>query len=219
MTLKSITTILFLLSGLWINTTIAAEKPLKTNFAIFAGGCFWCMEPPFEKLPGVISVESGYSGGSKENPDYKAVSSGSTRHLEVIQVVYNPAQVSYSKLLEVFWRNVDPTDANGQFCDKGYQYTTAIFYNSPEQQALAESSKAELFELSAFAEHPIVTPILPTKTFYRAEGYHQDYYKRNPIRYKYYRYSCGRDKRLKALWGKNNKGKDKGGSPTPITPR
>ncbi len=202
MTLKRITTIMILLSGFGAYHSIASDKQPPTDTAIFAGGCFWCMEPPFEKLSGVISVESGYSGGNLKNPDYKMVSSGATEHIEVVQITFRPSEVSYSKLLEVFWRNVDPTDANGQFCDKGYQYTTAVFYNSPEQKAHAEASKASLLGLTPFTTKPVVTPIRPAKTFYQAENYHQDYYKRNPIRYKYYRHRCGRDNRLNELWGK-----------------
>lgn len=193
--------ILTLILPILCHTSLAlSDDHLDT--AIFAGGCFWCMEPPFEKLEGVISVESGYSGGKLKNPDYKTVSSGQTQHIEVIKVTFDTTKITYSELLPIYWRNVDPTDANGQFCDKGYQYTTAIFFNSPQQQQLAEDSKTALLQDEQFAQAPIVTPIREAKMFYPAESYHQDYYKRNPIRYKFYRYNCGRDKRLNELWGK-----------------
>ena len=168
--------------------------------ATFAGGCFWCMEPPYDKLPGVISTTSGYIGGEKSDPTYQEVSAGNTGHYEAVQVVYDPDQVSYDKLLEVFWVNVDPLDAGGQFCDRGDQYRTAIFYHDEQQQRLAEQSKGELAQSGRF-EQPIVTPILPAETFWPAEDYHQDYYVNNSLRYKFYRYSCGRDDRLEQLWG------------------
>jgi len=169
--------------------------------ATFAGGCFWCMEPPFDKLDGVISTTSGYTGGHTENPTYKEVSRGGTGHAESVQVVYDPQKISYGKLLDVFWHNVDPTTAEGQFCDWGDQYRSEIFYHTPEQQQLAERSKAELEKVKPFKE-PIVTRISAAGTFYPAEDYHQDYYKKNPLRYKFYRYGCGRDQRLEELWGK-----------------
>lgn len=169
--------------------------------ATFAGGCFWCMEPPFDELDGVISTTSGYSGGHVPNPTYKQVSSGKTGHLEVLQVLYDPTLSSYSELLEVFWRNVDPVDGGGQFCDRGEQYRTAIFYHDEEQRRLAEQSKNEL-ERSGRLSRPIATEILPLEAFYPAEEYHQNYYLKNPLRYKYYRTACGRDRRLADLWGK-----------------
>ena len=172
--------------------------------ATFAGGCFWCMEPPFDKLDGVISTTSGYTGGHKENPTYEQVSSGATGHAEAIQIIYDPEKVSYGKLLEVFWRNTDPTDGGGQFCDRGNQYRTAIFYHDDEQNSLAQQSKQALIESKGFTE--IATEITAASAFYSAEEYHQDYYKKNPVRYKFYRYSCGRDKRLKELWGESGKG-------------
>jgi len=172
--------------------------------ATFAGGCFWCMEPPFDKLDGVISTTSGYTGGHKENPTYEQVSSGATGHAEAIQIIYDPEKVSYGKLLEVFWRNTDPTDGGGQFCDRGNQYRTAIFYHDDEQKSLAQQSKQALIESKGFTE--IATEITAASAFYSAEEYHQDYYKKNPVRYKFYRYSCGRDKRLKELWGESGKG-------------
>jgi peptide-methionine (S)-S-oxide reductase len=168
--------------------------------ATFAGGCFWCMEPPYDKLEGVISTTSGYTGGHKENPTYGEVSAGGTGHYEALQVVYDPARVSYQQLLVLFWHNVDPLDAGGQFCDRGDQYRTAIFVHDEEQRRLAEESKQYLEQAGGF-DKPIVTPVLPAGPFSPAETYHQDYYEKNPLRYKFYRYSCGRDARLEALWG------------------
>jgi peptide-methionine (S)-S-oxide reductase len=168
--------------------------------ATFAGGCFWCMEPPFDRIDGVISTTSGYTGGSKENPGYKEVSRGGTGHTEAVQIIYDPARVSYAQLLDVFWRNIDPTTAGGQFCDWGNQYRSEIFYHDDEQKGLAIRSKEKLKTLESFKE-PIVTQITAASAFYPAEDYHQDYYKKNPVRYKFYRYGCGRDKRLQELWG------------------
>jgi len=168
--------------------------------ATFAGGCFWCMEPPYDALPGVISTTSGYMGGSKSNPTYEEVSSGRTGHAEVVQVVYDPKKVTYAKLLEVFWENIDPTAVNRQFCDIGSQYRTTIFYRGEEQKRLAEASKQTLTRTKPFKED-IVTPIAPAGAFWPAEEYHQNYYMKNPIRYKFYRTGCGRDARLKQLWG------------------
>jgi peptide-methionine (S)-S-oxide reductase len=171
-----------------------------TAVATFAGGCFWCMEPPYDKLPGVISTTSGYMGGSVKNPTYEAVSSGGTGHAEVVQVVYDPAKVSYEKLLDVFWHNVDPTVKDRQFCDVGSQYRTAVFVHTDEQRKTAEASKAALEKTKPFKD-PIVTPVVAAGEFWPAEDYHQDYYVKNPVRYTYYRTGCGRDARLKALWG------------------
>ncbi len=168
--------------------------------ATFAGGCFWCMEEAFEKVEGVSSVISGYAGGTKVSPTYKEVSSGGTGHTEAVEVIYDPGSVTYGELLEVFWRNIDPTDGSGQFCDKGSQYRSAIFYRDEEQKRLIEKSLQSLEDTKPFDE-PIVTEIAPASMFYPAEDYHQDYYKRNPIRYRYYKYGCGRAQRLKALWG------------------
>ena len=168
--------------------------------ATFAGGCFWCMEPPFEKLAGVSEVISGYTGGQKENPTYEEVSAGKTGHLEAVEVIYDPAKVSYSELLDVFWRQIDATDPGGQFVDRGSQYRSAIFYHSKEQKELAEKSRNDLQRSGKF-QKPIVTEILPASKFYRAEDYHQDYYKKNPIRYKFYRFNSGRDRFLKKVWG------------------
>lgn len=171
--------------------------------ATFAGGCFWCMEPPYDELEGVTSTISGYTGGTKKNPTYEQVSAGTTGHTEAVEITYDPKKVSYEKLLDVFWRNIDPLTANAQFCDSGSQYRSAIFYHDQAQKTLAEASKKRV--QSRFKQ-PIVTEIVQVSEFYPAEDYHQDYYKKNPIRYKVYRYSCGRDKRLQELWGaqKNN---------------
>jgi peptide-methionine (S)-S-oxide reductase len=171
-----------------------------TEKAIFAGGCFWCMEAPFDKLPGVISVTPGYSGGSQKNPTYEQVSAGGTGHAEVVQVVYDPAKIGYDRLLDVFWRNIDPTVKDRQFCDSGSQYRSAVFYQNEEQRRAALQSKAALEKSKPF-KGSIVTEITPAGAFYPAEEYHQHYYKKNPLRYNYYRTSCGRDKRLKELWG------------------
>ncbi len=169
--------------------------------ATFAGGCFWCMEPPFEKLPGVFSVTSGYTGGQEQNPTYKQVSAGVTGHAEAVQIIYDPAQTTYKQLLDVFWRQIDPTDPYGQFVDRGSQYRSGIFYHNDEQKTAAEQSKAVLSQSGRFGR-PIVTEITRASAFYKAEEYHQDYYKKNPLRYKYYRYNSGRDKYIKKIWGK-----------------
>ena len=168
--------------------------------ATFAGGCFWCMEQPFEELPGVVSVTSGYTGGQKKNPSYEEVSAGGTGHAEAVQIVYDPAKIGYDKLLDRFWHNIDPTVKDRQFCDKGNQYRSGIFYHDEEQRRLAQLSKNALEANKPFKE-PLVTEIVPASQFYPAEEYHQKYYKKNPIRYKYYRTSCGRDQRLRELWG------------------
>jgi peptide-methionine (S)-S-oxide reductase len=179
----------------------AGDPGRKT--AIFAGGCFWCMEHPFDEIDGVASVTSGYSGGSKAKPTYEEVSAGTTGHAEAVQVVYDPAKVSYQKLVDVFWRNIDPLTANAQFCDHGTQYRSAIFYQGDEQKRVAEASKDALAKSGRF-DKPIVTQIVAASTFWPAEDYHQHYYKTNPVRYKFYRYNCGRDQRLEQLWGKPN---------------
>ncbi len=179
-------------------TGAATENRAK---ATFAGGCFWCMEPPYDKLDGVISTTSGYIGGHQENPTYASVSAGGTGHAEAVQIVYDPARISYAQLLEVFWRNIDPTARNRQFCDVGDQYRGAIFYHDAEQRRLAERSRDRLAQSKPFPR-PIVTEIAAASAFTPAEAYHQDYYLKNPIRYKYYRYRCGRDQRLEELWGK-----------------
>ncbi len=169
--------------------------------ATLAGGCFWCTESDLEKVPGVAKVISGYTGGKKENPTYQEVSAGGTGHLEAVQVYYDPQQVTYEQLLDVFWRHINPTDAGGQFVDRGSQYRSAIFYDGPEQKRLAEQSKEALNRSGKFTK-PIVTEILPLGKFYEAEGYHQDYHKTNPIRYRYYRHGSGRDQFLQEVWGK-----------------
>jgi len=189
---------LLLLFCLSFNTGAAAT----TATATFAGGCFWCMEPPFDRIDGVISTTSGYSGGTQKNPTYKQVSRGGTGHAEVVQVIYDPGKVSYSELLDVYWQNIDPTRIDGQFCDYGNQYRSEIFYHDDEQKQLAEQSRAALVELKPF-EEPVLTKITRASKFYPAEDYHQDYYRKNPVRYKFYRYGCGRDTRLEELWGKS----------------
>ncbi len=182
-------------------TDVPAPAPAPagaTAKAIFAGGCFWCMEPPFEKLNGVASVTSGYIGGEVRNPTYEQVSSGRTGHTEAVEIVYDPAKVSYAQLLDIFWHNIDPLTANAQFCDRGPQYRSEIFPMNAEERALAEASKAAMQRKLG---KPIVTEITDASTFFPAEEYHQDYYKKNPVRYKFYRTSCGRDSRLRELWG------------------
>jgi peptide-methionine (S)-S-oxide reductase len=178
----------------------AAATPLEAGQAeaIFAGGCFWCMEKPFDKLPGVVSTTSGYTGGSELHPTYQAVSSHRTSHYEALRVVYSPDLVSYDRLLEVFWHNVDPTQADGQFCDRGEQYRTGIFTSDPAEIASAEASKVTAATQLA---KPIVTEILPAATFWVAEDYHQDFYVKSPARYSSYRTGCRRDARLQQLWG------------------
>ncbi len=182
---------LFLLGS--SNILAATEK------AIFAGGCFWCMEPPFDKLEGVITTVSGYIGGQKENPTYREVSSGGTGHFEAVEVTYDPTKVSYETLLRTFWTNIDPLNAKGQFCDRGSQYLTAIFYLNEEQMNAAQASKKALIESGLF-DKTITTQVIAASRFYPAEEYHQDYYTKNPLKYHYYRNGCGRDIRLKQLW-------------------
>jgi peptide methionine sulfoxide reductase msrA/msrB len=180
--------------------TIMSEKHETIRTATFAGGCFWCVESDFEKVHGVVEVISGYTGGHKEDPSYKEVSSGSTGHLEAVQVLYDPAEVTYEELLDVFWKHIDPTDPDGQFVDQGPPYRTAIFYHDEEQKRLAEASKEALANSGLF-DKPIVTEIIGFSQFYKAEDYHQAYYKKNPVRYKYYRWNSGRDQFLKRVWG------------------
>ena len=170
--------------------------------ATFAGGCFWCMEAPFDKLDGVVSVTAGYTGGRTVKPTYEEVSGGGTGHAESVEIVFDPAKIAYGTLLDVFWRNVDPTTPNRQFCDVGAQYRTAVFYHGEEQRRLAEESRKALEESKRLPAR-IVTEIAPAGPFWPAEEYHQHYYKKNPVRYKYYRYSCGRDQRLEQLWGRD----------------
>jgi len=175
----------------------SASKPPMAR-ATFAGGCFWGMEPPFEKIPGVASVTSGYTGGQKVDPSYEEVSAGGTGHAESVDIVYDPSKVGYPQLLDVFWHNVDPTQGDGQFCDHGHQYRTAIFYHDAEQKRLAQESKEKV---QARLQKPVVTEIVAASRFYPAEEYHQDFYKKSPVRYYTYRAGCGRDRRLKELWG------------------
>jgi peptide methionine sulfoxide reductase msrA/msrB len=192
------------------------EAAAREETAVFAGGCFWCMESPFEKIDGVSAVIPGYTGGTKENPTYEEVSAGTTGHVEAVQVRFDPGRVSYDRLLEIFWRQVDPTDAGGQFIDRGSQYRAAIFYATDEQKRLAEDSKAKLAGSRRFAK-PLVTEILPAGTFWPAEDYHQDYYKKNPIRYKYYRWGSGRDEFLDRTWGKERAAADVDPAPRAAT--
>ncbi len=176
---------------------LLAAAPVPREVATFAGGCFWCMEGPFDALPGVISVTVGYTGGRVKNPTYEQVSEGGTGHRESVQIVFDPTKISYAKLLDVFWRNIDPADNEGQFCDKGSQYRSALFYHDNVQKRLAEESKAAVEKKLGRA----YTDILPASEFWRAEEYHQHYYKKNPVRYHFYRFNCGRDQRLAAIWG------------------
>ena len=180
----------------------SATQPPASATAIFAGGCFWCVEADFDKLPGVLNTESGYAGGELQNPTYQQVSRGGTGHAESVRVTYDPKKVSYEQLLDYFWHHVDPTVKDRQFCDVGNQYRTAIFYRDDAQRLAAQASKAAL-EKSGRVAH-VYTEIAPADTFYPAEEYHQDYYKKNPIRYKYYRTACGRDARVNEVWGKKD---------------
>ena len=182
-----------------LTTLVYAEKSQET--AIFAGGCFWCMEPPFDKIDGVISTTSGYTAGHKKNPSYHEVSAGHTGHTEAIQIVFNPEKISYAELLDVFWKNIDPVAVDRQFCDAGSQYRSGIYYLGSDQEKAAKQSLQQLEKTKPFKEK-IATEIIAASTFYPAEGYHQDYYQKNPVRYKFYRYSCGRDQRLQELWSK-----------------
>ena len=179
-----------------------ASTPLQAQAtqaeATFAGGCFWCMEPPYDNQPGVSATISGYIGGELENPTYEDISRGGTGHAEVVQIEYDSEQISYEQLLEIFWRNIDPFAVDRQFCDVGDQYRSAIFYHDESQRELAEASKAEMEERF---DREIATEIVPATTFWAAEEYHQDYYQKNPVRYKFYRFSCGRDDRLEEVWG------------------
>jgi methionine-S-sulfoxide reductase len=194
--------------GCWGTTWAAQEgrgsevQMAQLETATFAGGCFWCMEAPFEQLEGVASVTSGYTGGTNANPTYEEVSSGATGHAEAVEIRYDPSRITYEKLLEVFWRNIDPTQPDGQFADHGRQYRTAVFFHTPEQRQLAEASKARLQQSGTF-KGPIVTEIVPASAFYPAEEYHQDYYKKNPLRYKLYRSGSGREQYLQTMWGRS----------------
>lgn len=191
----------FLIAASSLQTTSQAIADANPGKAYFAGGCFWCMEEAFEKVEGVLSVTSGYMGGAVANPSYEAVSSGRTGHAESVEVVYDPTTVSYQKLLDAFWRNVDPITPNAQFCDHGSQYRSAIFFQTDEEKRASDTSKQAIEQSRRFTE-PIVTQIVMASQFFPAEEYHQDFYKKNPIRYKYYKYNCGRAQRLESLWGK-----------------
>ena len=182
-------------------TTVPATTEDKLATATFAGGCFWCVESDFDAVPGVVETTSGYTGGIADDPTYKQVTAGGTGHREAVQIRYDPKQVSYERLLHVFWRSVDPTDGGGQFCDRGESYQTAIFVGNEEERRIAEASKGAL-EQSMVLDAPIVTPIEPAGEFYPAEDYHQDYYTKNPVRYRFYRFSCGRDSRVQQVWGR-----------------
>ena len=191
-----------LMAGAAVAQSPGPEQSAAKGLATFAGGCFWCVEADFDKVPGVISTTSGYTGGTVVDPTYQQVSAGGTGHAEAVEVVYDPAKVTFEKLLDVFWHNHDPLTKNAQFCDHGEQYRAAIFYHDEEQRRLAEASKQAV---QARFRQPIQTEITPAGPFYKAEDYHQDYHLKNPIRYKFYRYNCGRDQRLEALWGKSDK--------------
>ncbi len=215
-------TMLIIISALFLflacqesTNTTAEERQATTDtstraIATFAGGCFWCVESDFEKVPGVVKVISGYTGGTKENPTYEEVSSGTTGHLEAVQVYYDPTKVTYEKLLDYFWRHIDPTDSNGQFVDHGSQYRSAIFYHDETQKKLAEQSRETLNKSGRF-EKPVVTEIIKFTKFFEAEAYHQDYYKKNPLRYKYYRHGSGRDQFREEAWQDNHKEMDSTG--------
>jgi len=195
---------LLLVLGAMLLSIVSAPGPARGESALkeatFAGGCFWCMEGPFDKLEGVISTTSGYTGGGKKDPTYEEVSAGGTGHAESVRVVYDPAKVSYERLLDVFWHNIDPLARERQFCDAGNQYRSAIFYHDEAQRLAATTSRSAL-EASGRLKGQIATQVVPAGEFWPAEEYHQDYYKKNPIRYKYYRGGCGRDARLKEIWG------------------
>ena len=200
----SIFAVTVFLIGAWsfesVHTTSQAATDAAPSKAYFAGGCFWCMEEAFEKVDGVSSVISGYMGGTVANPSYEAVSAGRTGHAEAVEVVYDQAKVSYEKLLDAFWRNVDPITPNAQFCDHGSQYRSAVFFQTDEEKRASDTSKQVIEQSKRFTE-PIVTQIVMASQFYPAEEYHQDFYKKNPVRYKFYKYNCGRARRLEELWG------------------
>jgi peptide-methionine (S)-S-oxide reductase len=191
-----------LIGALVLGATFASLAPVAqaaTATAIFAGGCFWCTESDFEKLPGVIEAESGYTAGKVANPTYQQVSGGSTGHTEAVRVTYDPAKVSYSQLVEYFWKTIDPTEKDRQFCDTGDQYRSGIYWGNDEERKVVEASRDALLKSGRFKK--IYTELAPASTFYLAEGYHQNYYKTNSVRYSYYRYACGRDAQLKRVWG------------------
>jgi peptide-methionine (S)-S-oxide reductase len=188
-------------AALWLALIAGAAGQGTPATATFAGGCFWCVEADFDKVPGVISTTSGYTGGKSASPSYEQVSAGGTDHAEAVEIAFDPAKVSYERLLDVFWHNVDPLVKDRQFCDRGNQYRTAIFFHGDAQRALAEASKAAV---QGRFKQPIETEIVAAGPFYKAEDYHQDFYLKNPLRYKFYRYNCGRDARLEELWGKKD---------------
>ena len=188
--------------GVLFATPSEAGAASQQRRATFAGGCFWCLEKPFQELPGVVSVTAGYTGGESLDPNYEDYASGG--HLEAVEILYDPRQVSYEELIDLFWRQIDPTDAGGQFVDRGPQYASAVFYHDGEQKLVAEASRSKLEKRGVY-DKPIVTPILPATTFYAAEDYHQDYYRKNPLRYKYYRHGSGRDRYLDQVWGEQRK--------------
>ena len=187
------------------NTPVAPNKKIEpvVGIATFAGGCFWCTEADFDKIPGVISTTSGYVGGTVINPTYEQVSAGKTGHVEAVQVRFDPAKTNFAKLLAAYWQTIDPLTPNRQFCDSGTQYRSVIFYHNADQRQQAETSRATLVSSGRFTQ-PIATELVPATEFYPAEEYHQDFHTKNPIRYKYYRYTCGRDARLKQIWGSKN---------------
>ena len=189
------------LAGGWASTSAqapsASPKAGRVATAIFAGGCFWCTESDFDHIPGVVATVSGYSGGRVANPTYEQVSAGGTGHIEAVRVAYNPARVSYATLIDRFFRTIDPLDAGGQFCDRGDQYRSAIFVRNGEERRIAEAAKARVERQLG---RRVATLILPARNFYPAEGYHQDYYRKNPLRYRFYRWNCGRDQRIQAVW-------------------
>jgi len=198
--LSFLTAAVLLIGALTLQSTSRAAADATLGKAYFAGGCFWCMEEAFEKVEGVLSATSGYMGGTVANPSYEEVSAGRTGHAESVEVIYDPAKVSYQKLLNAFWHNVDPITPNAQFCDHGSQYRSAIFFQTDEEKRLSDTSKQTIEQARRFKE-PIVTQIVMASQFYPAEEYHQDFYKKNPVRYKFYKYNCGRAQRLEVLWG------------------
>ncbi len=200
MTKFLLTTTLLLCAGLTQAAEPLSKGPEGSAMAVFAGGCFWCTESDFDKVPGVLETVSGYTGGAAETADYEQVSSGRTAHIESVAVFYDPQKTSYAKLVEAFWPTIDPLTANAQFCDHGPQYRSAIYYADEQQKEVLEASLEKLKESGRF-DDPIVTAILPLKPFYAAEDYHQDYHNKNPLRYNFYRTTCGRDARLEELWG------------------
>lgn len=198
------TSILWICSLLNPHAAFALDDLGNNEVATFAGGCFWCMQADLDRVPGVVSTTAGYTGGHKSNPTYKEVSAGGTGHVEAVQVIYDPSQVSYQQLLDFYFHNIDPTRDDGQFCDEGDQYRPVIFYHNQNQEQLARRYKQQLINSQTI--QPILVEIAPAQTFYPAEDYHQKYYQKNPIRYKFYRMNCGRDRRLKEVWGSSKDG-------------